>query len=25
VVALPSRDDIQIPVEEQVVVEFCSR
>jgi len=25
VVALPSRDDIQIPVEEQLVVEFCSR
>ena len=25
IVALPSRDDIQIPVEEQLVVEFCSR
>lgn len=25
VIALPSRDDIQIPVEEQLVVEFCSR
>ena len=25
VVALPTRDDIQIPVEEQLVVEFCSR
>jgi small subunit ribosomal protein S4 len=25
VVALPTRDDIQIPVEEQYVVEFCSR
>ena len=25
VVALPSRDDVQIPVEEQLVVEFCSR
>jgi small subunit ribosomal protein S4 len=25
VVALPSRDDIQIPVEEQLVIEFCSR
>ena len=25
VVALPSRDDIQIPVEEQLIVEFCSR
>ena len=25
VVTLPSRDDIQIPVEEQLVVEFCSR
>jgi len=25
VVALPSRDDIQIPIEEQLVVEFCSR
>ncbi|MHC4193734.1 MAG: 30S ribosomal protein S4 [Planctomycetota bacterium] len=25
VVALPNRDDIQIPVEEQLVVEFCSR
>jgi small subunit ribosomal protein S4 len=25
VVALPSRDDIQIPVEEQLVVEVCSR
>ena len=25
VVALPAREDIQIPVEEQLVVEFCSR
>ncbi|UCE98792.1 MAG: 30S ribosomal protein S4 [Planctomycetota bacterium] len=25
IVALPSRDDIQIPVEEQLIVEFCSR
>jgi len=25
VVALPSRDDVQIPVEEQLIVEFCSR
>jgi small subunit ribosomal protein S4 len=25
VVALPTREDIQIPVEEQLVVEFCSR
>jgi small subunit ribosomal protein S4 len=25
IVALPGRDDIQIPVEEQLVVEFCSR
>lgn len=25
VVAMPTRDDIQIPVEEQLVVEFCSR
>jgi small subunit ribosomal protein S4 len=25
VVTLPTRDDIQIPVEEQLVVEFCSR
>ncbi len=25
VVAMPTRDDIQIPVEEQFVVEFCSR
>jgi small subunit ribosomal protein S4 len=25
VVALPSRDDVQLPVEEQLVVEFCSR
>jgi len=25
VVALPSRTDVQIPVEEQLVVEFCSR
>ena len=24
-VAVPTRDDIQIPVEEQLVVEFCSR
>jgi small subunit ribosomal protein S4 len=25
IVALPSREDVQIPVEEQLVVEFCSR
>jgi small subunit ribosomal protein S4 len=25
IVALPGRDDVQIPVEEQLVVEFCSR
>jgi len=25
VVALPSREDVQIPVEEHLVVEFCSR
>jgi small subunit ribosomal protein S4 len=25
IVAVPTRDDIQIPVEEQLVVEFCSR
>ena len=25
IVALPTRDDVQIPVEEQFVVEFCSR
>ncbi len=25
VVALPTREDVQIPVEEQLVVEFCSR
>jgi small subunit ribosomal protein S4 len=25
VVALPSRDDVQIPIEEQLVVEICSR
>lgn len=25
VVAIPTRDDVQIPVEEQLVVEFCSR
>ncbi len=25
VVALPGRDDIQLPVEEQLIVEFCSR
>jgi len=25
VVALPTRDDVQVPVEEQLVVEFCSR
>jgi len=25
IVALPTRDDIQIPVQEQLVVEFCSR
>lgn len=24
-VALPGRDDVQIPIEEQLVVEFCSR
>ncbi len=23
--ALPSRDDVQIPVEEQLIVEMCSR
>ena len=25
VVAMPGRDDVQIPVEEQLIVEFCSR
>jgi small subunit ribosomal protein S4 len=25
VVALPTREDVQIPVEEQLVIEFCSR
>jgi small subunit ribosomal protein S4 len=25
VVAMPARDDVQIPIEEQLVVEFCSR
>ncbi|MCD4825416.1 MAG: 30S ribosomal protein S4 [Phycisphaerae bacterium] len=25
VIALPSRDDVMIPVEEQLIVEFCSR
>lgn len=25
VVTLPTRDDVQIPVEEQLIVEFCSR
>ncbi len=25
IVALPTRDDIQIPVEDQMIVEFCSR
>lgn len=25
VIALPSRDDIQLPIEEQLIVEFCSR
>jgi small subunit ribosomal protein S4 len=25
IVALPSRDDVQIPIEEQLVVEFCAR
>ena len=25
VVALPTRDDIQLPIEEQLVVEFCSK
>ena len=25
IVAMPSRDDVQIPVEEQLVVELCSR
>jgi small subunit ribosomal protein S4 len=25
VVALPTRDDVQIPIEEQLIVEFCSR
>ena len=25
VLAMPSRDDVQIPVEEQLIIEFCSR
>jgi small subunit ribosomal protein S4 len=25
VIAMPSRDDVQVPVEEQLIVEFCSR
>ncbi|MEK6643044.1 MAG: 30S ribosomal protein S4 [Planctomycetota bacterium] len=25
IVSMPSRDDVQIPVEEQLIVEFCSR
>jgi small subunit ribosomal protein S4 len=25
IVAMPTRDDVQIPIEEQLVVEFCSR
>lgn len=25
IVALPSREDIQIPIEEQLVIEFCAR
>ena len=25
IVALPSRDDVQLPIEEQLIVEFCSR
>lgn len=25
VVALPSRDDVQLPIDEQLVIEFCSR
>jgi len=25
IVAMPSREDVQIPIEEQLVVEFCSR
>jgi len=25
VIAMPTRDDVQIPVEEQLVIEFCSR
>jgi small subunit ribosomal protein S4 len=25
VTVLPSREDVQIPVEEQLIVEFCSR
>jgi small subunit ribosomal protein S4 len=25
IVAMPTRDDVQIPVEEQLVIEFCSR
>jgi len=25
VVSLPSRDDISIPIQEQLVVEFCSK
>ena len=25
IVAMPTREDVQIPIEEQLVVEFCSR
>jgi ribosomal protein S4 len=25
IIALPGRDDVLIPVEEQLIVEFCSR
>lgn len=25
IIAMPSRDDVQIPVEEQLIVEFCSK
>jgi small subunit ribosomal protein S4 len=25
IVALPGRDDVQIPIEEQLIIEFCSR
>jgi small subunit ribosomal protein S4 len=25
VLGMPARDDVQIPVEEQLVIEFCSR